>query len=61
MIVELRVGEGKLLFCSADLNTPDKNRPEARQLKNSLLNYMESDDFEPVQNVTVEGVRVLWH
>ena len=28
MIVELKDGEGKLLICSADINTPDKNRPD---------------------------------
>ena len=60
MIVELKVGAGKLLICSADLNTVDKNRPEAQQLKNSLLNYMESDSFNPVQTVPVENVRSLF-
>ena len=59
MIVELKVGAGKLLFCSADLNTTDKNRPEAQQLKNSLLSYMESDAFNPVQAATIEKVRAL--
>jgi hypothetical protein len=60
MIVELKVGEGKLLICSADLNTSDKNRPEARQLKNSLLNYMESEAFNPVQTTTIVNVRSLF-
>jgi hypothetical protein len=60
MIVELKVGEGKLLICSADLNTTDKNRPEAQQLKNSLLSYMESGAFNPSQTTTVEKVRSLF-
>jgi len=60
MIVELKVGAGKLLICSADLNTTDKNRPEARQLKNSLLSYMESEAFNPAQTTTVEKVRSLF-
>ena len=60
MIVELKVGEGKILICSADLNTTDKNRPEAQQLKNSLLNYMESADFNPVQTTAIENVRSLF-
>ena len=60
MIVELKVGAGKLLICSADLNTSDKNRPEARQLKNSLLNYMESSAFNPLQTSTVKNVRGLF-
>ena len=60
MIIELKVGTGKLLICSADLNTKDKNRPEARQLKNSLLSYMESEAFNPTQSTTVEKVRLLF-
>jgi len=59
MIVEVKVGEGKLLICSADLITTDKDRPEARQLKNSLLNYMESNDFNPEQTSTIENIRSL--
>jgi hypothetical protein len=59
MIVELKVGQGKLLICSADLNTSDKNRPEAQQLKNSLLNYMESEAFNPIQSTTIEKIRSL--
>jgi hypothetical protein len=59
MIVELKVGEGKILICSADLNTSDNNRPEARQLKNSLLSYMESESFNPVQTTTIENIRSL--
>ena len=60
MIVELKVGAGKLLICSADLNTRTKDRPEAQQLKNSLLNYMQSDAFNPVQTTTVENVQSLF-
>jgi len=60
MIVELKVGSGKLLICSADLNTSDKNRPEARQLKNSLISYMESDAFNPAQTATTAGVMSLF-
>jgi len=60
MIVELKVGEGKLLICSADLNTSDKNRPEARQFKNSLLNYMESEAFNPGQSAEIANVWSLF-
>jgi len=60
MIVEMKVGAGKLLLCSADLNTTDKNRPEAQQLKNSLLSYMESDAFNPEHTITVEKIRSLF-
>ena len=61
MIVELKVGEGKLLICSANLHTSDKNHPEARQLKNSLLNYMEGEAFDPVQTATIAGIQSLYN
>jgi len=60
MVVELKIGEGKLLICSADLNTSDKYRPEAKQLKNSLINYMESKDFNPEQTAAIGNIRALF-
>ncbi len=47
-IVEAKVGNGKLLLCTMDINANIANRPVARQLKYSLLKYMESDKFNPV-------------
>jgi len=47
LIFECRVGRGKLLVCSADLANDLENRPAARQLRQSLLKYMSSDDFKP--------------
>ena len=46
MIFETRYGEGSALICAIDLlNLQDK--PEARQLYYSILNYVKSDDFSP--------------
>ncbi|MDR2233588.1 MAG: beta-galactosidase, partial [Tannerella sp.] len=59
MIVELKVGQGKLLICSADLNAPNAIRPEAQQLQNSLLSYMQSDAFNPAQSATVQNIRSI--
>ena len=60
MVVEMKVGKGKLLMCSADLTTEMEKRPEARQLANSLLHYMKSDAFNPSQVVTVEAIKGLY-
>ena len=60
MIVELKIGKGKLLLCSADLTTDAENRPEARQLTNSLLRYMNGDSFDPRQSSTAEAVKSLF-
>ncbi len=44
----MKVGAGKLLVCSCDLQA-QQNYPEARQLFYSLLRYMESEAFNPGQ------------
>jgi len=48
-IFEFKVGKGKLLVCGYDIN--NKENPVARQLKFSLLNYMDSPEFKPGQVV----------
>ena len=46
-VFEARVGEGKLLVCSFDIERDLENHLAARQLRHSLLSYMNSPDFEP--------------
>lgn len=46
-LFEAKVGEGKLIFCSMDLLSDWAQRPEARQLYFSLLEYMKSNSFNP--------------
>lgn len=46
-VVECRVGSGRLMICAADLEKDIQKRPVARQLRNSLLSYMNSDQFTP--------------
>lgn len=46
-LFEVKVGEGKLIFCSMDLLSDWEQRPEARQLYYSLLEYMKGDSFDP--------------
>lgn len=47
LIFEAKVGKGKILVSGVDLITNAANRPEARQLKHSLITYMGSDAFNP--------------
>lgn len=47
MVVEAKVGKGRLLICSADLIASLETRPEALQLRSSLLNYMAGPLFLP--------------
>lgn len=46
-IFELKYGKGKLLVCGYNLSESRTHFPEIRQLKYSLLNYMNSDLFQP--------------
>ena len=51
-LFEARVGRGRLLFCSMDLNDTKNRRPAARQLLASLYGYVESDKFQPAQRLS---------
>jgi hypothetical protein len=46
LIFETRVGRGKLLICAVDL-LELQDKPEARQLLHSLLQYLDSAAFTP--------------
>lgn len=56
LIFEVKVGEGKLLISGVDLVNGLENRPEARQLKYSLLSYMSSNKFNPTVLVELERI-----
>jgi hypothetical protein len=59
VIFECKVGPGKLLVSVVDLT--NANAPlGAKQLRRSLLNYMDSDRFRPAATLTVDQVRKLW-
>lgn len=58
-LFEAKVGDGKLIFSSIDLMSNLKERPVARQLRHSLLKYMETDAFNPTGKVTVEDLKAI--
>ena len=49
MLAEYRAGRGKLLICTLRLPETD---PAARWLKNRILTYAASEEFEPVQGLS---------
>lgn len=57
-IFELKVGEGKLLVCGYNLNNTENL--VARQLKKSILNYMNSENFNPEQDVQISWLKQLF-
>lgn len=60
MLFEVKIGRGKLLVCSADLSNDLENRPAAKQLRYSLLQYMTSPDFNPSTEVNLSVIRDLF-
>lgn len=60
MIVEAKVGKGKLLISSVDLKTDLEKRFVARQLRHSLENYMNSDKFNPTIEIDIQAVQKLF-
>lgn len=56
MLYEARVGNGKILVCSADLQNDLNNRPAASQFRQSLLKYMSSKQFNPSYKLKLEEI-----
>lgn len=59
MIFEVKIGSGKLLVSSADLENDLDERIVARQLRKSILDYMSSAKFNPRTSVTPENFRQI--
>lgn len=59
MIFEARVGPGKLIVSSADLENNLDERIVARQLRQSILNYMASEKFNPPTAFAAENFREI--
>lgn len=59
-LFEAKVGNGKLIVCTMDLENDLDKRITAKHLRNSLLNYMASDNFIPQQQLEIEDVLNLF-
>lgn len=60
ILFEGKMGNGKLMVCSADLQKDLDKRPAARQFRQSILQYMASDQFNPSATLDLEKVRALY-
>jgi hypothetical protein len=58
-VFEAMVGSGKLVYSSIDLVSNLDERPVARQLRSSLLKYMESKEFNPSGSVKMDELDFL--
>ena len=59
LIAETKVGSGKMLICAIDL-LDNQDKPEARQLLHSLLEYTGSRKFAPKAEISVELLNKLF-
>lgn len=57
IIFETHTDNGKLLISSADLGNNLDIRPVARQLRYSLIKYMESNDFNPKKTISFQHIK----
>ncbi len=57
MLIEARVGKGSLLMTTMDITNQLDNRPVARQMRKAILAYMQSDDFQPSMELSLETIR----
>mgnify|MGYP003636473781 FL=1 len=58
-VFETNVGDGKLIFSAIDITSKLQERPAARQLRHSLLNYMQSDAFSPSKNIQMKDLDII--
>jgi hypothetical protein len=59
LVFEAKVGNGRLLACSADLESDSAERPAARQLLVSLRKYVASRSFNPATSLDAGDLREL--
>ena len=59
-LFEARVGPGKLVVCTMDLESDLERRLAARQLRHSLMSYIASPDFNPAVAVAAAAIRAIF-
>jgi len=59
VLMEYKLGKGKLLLCTMDIHTNLDKRPAAAQLKNSLLHYAGTSKFNPVNEINESDLSKL--
>ena len=60
LVFEAKVGNGKLLMASIDLQSDLEHRPVAKQFLSSLLNYINSDFFDPQIELDLDEISGLF-
>lgn len=56
MILEARVGKGRLLMTTMDISRDLTHRLVARQMRQAILLYMQSEEFRPTLTLSFDGI-----
>lgn len=59
-VFEAKVGKGKLVVCTIDIDSDLDKRLVARQLRRSLISYMAGDKFEPTYELSFSTIEDLF-
>jgi hypothetical protein len=59
LLFETKTAGGKLVVCSIDLKDISNDRPVSKQLLLSVLNYMNSELFDPHTEVDIDKIKTL--
>ena len=59
-LFEVKVGDGSLVFSSMDLAGDLEHRPASRQLKKSILEYMNTTGFSPQSSVNAREIQSFY-
>ena len=60
MLFEAKVLNGKLMMTSMDITSNLDKRIVARQMNKAILDYMNSDNFRPQTEVSLETIKDLY-
>lgn len=58
MLFEFKCGKGKILVCAVDL-AAIANKPEGRQFKEAIYDYVSSEEFNPATEIPIGELRRL--
>ncbi|AQQ10160.1 Beta-galactosidase [Sedimentisphaera cyanobacteriorum] len=61
LLFEAQIGKGSVLVCCMDINSELEQRPVARQLKRSIFNYMQSENFAPEKKLSAEQLKTVFN
>jgi hypothetical protein len=56
LLLEAKVGKGKIIVCGFDLTQDETADPVSRQMRANLLSYMDSKRFKPAASLSVEDL-----